>query len=223
MNETDNLTNGERQYAEAVQQSVTGGRINGAFRMSLIKKGRELSIPVARCAEIEKMVLSATVPKLPPQTPVPPPARVPTQTNSAPKEEQRIAELERKLEETRREAQRMEEARRIAELERKLEETRREALQAGETPVPAEQASSKKRGIYLLLGIFLGWLGCQFAYAGRWLLFGLHWVLTILMFVAAGIDSDAMGGLLVLASLALWIGGTFFIGKDGHGEKMKWS
>lgn len=110
----ENLSNSERQYAEAVKQSIKGGRINGAFRMSLIKKGRELAISADRCSEIEKQILSEC------SVDIQPVATHGSQTAER-EERKRLADLERKQEEARREAQRLDEARRRAEDQAKHE------------------------------------------------------------------------------------------------------
>ena len=108
MNVMDNLTNSERQYAEAVKQSMKDGRINGVFRMALLKKSRELAIAPDRCSEIEKELLAESAKEAPkPSTSSP--------MDAEREERKRLAELERKQEEARREAQRLDEARRRAE------------------------------------------------------------------------------------------------------------
>ncbi|MBR5549566.1 MAG: hypothetical protein IKU71_07535 [Kiritimatiellae bacterium] len=316
MNTLDNLTNSERQYAEAVKQSMKDGRISGVFRMALIKKGRELAIAPDRCSEIEKKLLAESATEAPKSSPSSP-------MDVERDERKRLAELERKQEEARREAQRLDEVRRRAEdsakkeremaeqarvrreteerkdrerreaehkrqmqeqarihkeaekaaamkvdaerakreaaeakaaaelarkdAELKVQQAKMEARIASEVSQRnnAEQKSSRKRWLFLLLGILFGWLGVHLAYARRWILFGILWAALIGFFSNCGTTekptdasgqttsaesqptkqtggNDAIAIPCFLTFAALWLGGALFIKKDGKRKLMKW-
>ena len=94
----------------------------------------------------------------------------------------------------------------------------------------------KKRWKFILWGLFLGWIGAHLMYARRWFLLILMWAGLI-----AGVmtmDSSAVNNLpsegnvpadkgndkiaipAIGVWIILWIGGTFFIKKDGEGNRM---
>ena len=87
---------------------------------------------------------------------------------------------------------------------------------------PNPEFSAKKRVLFVLIGLFFGFLGLHFLYARRTFLF----LLTLLSLVS--LIAYAMKGqqLIVLAStlamLALWFGGTLFTKRDDFGLPMKW-
>lgn len=80
-----------------------------------------------------------------------------------------------------------------------------------EKRVSQNTASTKRRWIYICLGIFLGWMGVHFLYAKRWGLLLLH-----IAFVCATVAFP----LCAVLCLSTWLGGTFFIKKDGSGNRM---
>lgn len=110
-------------------------------------------------------------------------------------------------------------------------------------------ASPKKRWKFVVLGLFLGFVGAHLAYAKRWVLFLLLWACLVTTIVLADSDSDsrkherldaqvqvvsdpnakqtdkspsvALTGVgCTLTWLALWLGGAIFIKKDGNGNRM---
>lgn len=117
-----------------------------------------------------------------------------------------------------------------------------------------ESTSSKKRWIFVTLGIFLGFFGAHLAYAKRWVLFLLLWGGLIAGNVMSGdskaqidnlekqeevktieqdeanqsqqntndgeVQSSSIGNIGFAVWGLLWIGGTFFIRKDGKGNRM---
>lgn len=76
----------------------------------------------------------------------------------------------------------------------------------------ASNTSNKRRWKYILLGILFGWLGAHYMYAKRWGLFALHVAAFVGLLVAPPL------GLLWLVT---WFGGTFFVKKDGKGNRLK--
>lgn len=67
-------------------------------------------------------------------------------------------------------------------------------------------SQQKKRWMFVVLGLLLGWMGAHYIYAKRWGLFSLHVAAFIGLLIAPPL------GLLWLAT---WFGGTFFVKKDG--------
>ena len=86
----------------------------------------------------------------------------------------------------------------------------------------AMAGSPQKRWLFIVLGLFGGWLGLHLAYARRWVLFALFWVSEVAFFVVvpAGAKSSPVQTPFALAVVALWIGGTFFIKKDGKKRRL---
>ncbi len=104
--------------------------------------------------------------------------------------------------------------------------------------------STKKRWVFIVLGLLLGPFGVHFLYAKRWFLFLLLWA----AFVTGGVMSDGkpekaagdvaatqavqqadgkkkdsgspVGDIGFAVWALLWIGGTLFIKKDGKGNRM---
>ena len=104
--------------------------------------------------------------------------------------------------------------------------------------------STKKRWLFIVLGLLLGFFGVHLLYAKRWFLFLLLWA----GFITGNVCSDgkktsgeptetaiaqtedatakpdkgngAIGGIGFAVWGLLWLGGTFFIKKDGKGNRM---
>lgn len=83
-------------------------------------------------------------------------------------------------------------------------------------------ASSKKRWKFVILGLLFGFLGLHLAYARRWRLFLLQWACFIATCMAGGgsLVSKIIFGASFWVWFLLWLGGTFFIKKDGNGARM---
>ena len=86
----------------------------------------------------------------------------------------------------------------------------------------AMAGSPQKRWLFIVLGLLGGWLGLHLAYARRWVLLALFWVSVIAFFVVvpAGAKSSPVQTPFALAVVALWLGGTFFIRKDGKKRRL---
>lgn len=82
---------------------------------------------------------------------------------------------------------------------------------AGDVTETTAHSSAKSRKVFMFIGLFLGIFGLHLAYARRWKLFLLHWV---------GLLASPAIPLAAAAPMALWLGGTFFIKKDGKGNRM---
>lgn len=111
----ENLSHGERQYADEVKRFMKNGRINMFDRQKIDKRGKDLAISRERCLEIEKQLLAESAAAAQPTVDV-----LRTQDVER-KERERLADLERKQEEARKEAARLEAARRRAEDQAKHE------------------------------------------------------------------------------------------------------
>lgn len=109
----ENLSQVECKYAEEVKRFIKNGRINMFDRQKIDKRGKELAISRERCLEIEKQLLTATTAQ--------PTVDAPRTHDVERKERERLADLERKQEEARKEAARLEAARRRAEDQAKHE------------------------------------------------------------------------------------------------------
>lgn len=68
--------------------------------------------------------------------------------------------------------------------------------------------SEKRRWKFVLIGVFFGLLGLQFAYARRWKFFFAHW---------AALIATLFFPLAFIVCLALWLGSIFFMKRDGAG------
>jgi len=79
--------------------------------------------------------------------------------------------------------------------------------------------SSKRRWKYIVLGLFLGWMGAHYMYAKRIVLLALLWVSFIAGVAMIGSNGAIGGGCIALWGL-LWLGGTFFVKKDSKGNRM---
>ena len=117
------------------------------------------------------------------------------------------------------------------------------------TKAQKSASGAKKRSKFVVLGLFLGFVGAHLAYAKRWGLFLLLWACLVTTIVLADSDSDsrkherldaqvqvvsdpnarqtdkspsvALTGVgCTLTWLALWLGGAIFIKKDGNGNRM---
>lgn len=86
----------------------------------------------------------------------------------------------------------------------------------------SDRTSDRKRIVYLLLGVFLGFVGLHFKYACRKVLFHLTWLSFVSFVVGIVIKQKLISGILGVAWLALWLGGAVFVKKDGHKKAMKW-
>lgn len=65
----------------------------------------------------------------------------------------------------------------------------------------------KSRRVFVLIGIFLGLFGLQFAYVRRWKFFFAHWVALI---------ATLFFPLAFIVCLVLWFGSIFFMKRDGE-------
>ena len=72
--------------------------------------------------------------------------------------------------------------------------------------------SSKKRWLFVMIGLVFGLFGLQFVYAGRWKFFFAHW----LSIIAGG----AVFSVFLVVPLVLWFGSLLFMKCDGSGNRM---
>ena len=82
--------------------------------------------------------------------------------------------------------------------------------------------SDKKRFVFLLIGIFLGFIGLHFKYARRNGLFHLTWLALAAFITSMCMKCAGLGGLFSILWLILWFGGSIFVKKDGDKKIMKW-
>lgn len=75
-----------------------------------------------------------------------------------------------------------------------------------------------KRSIFIILGLFFGFLGIQFLYARRFCLFAFVLACFILSIIFNKSDWAPFEVVVILASFILSV----LIGTDGEGRKMKW-
>ena len=81
--------------------------------------------------------------------------------------------------------------------------------------------SEKKRAIFMLIGLFFGFLGLHFLYARRTFLFLLTLLSSVLFIIYAVKGQQLIVLASALAMLVLWIGGTLFTKRDDSGLPMK--
>ncbi len=89
--------------------------------------------------------------------------------------------------------------------------------------------SDRSRTFYILLAVFLGWIGLQFRFAGFSRMFRTQLVLWIASYVVLpplAISEEKMGGPVAtvffvasFAHLCIWFG-SCFLARDGHGRRM---
>lgn len=92
----------------------------------------------------------------------------------------------------------------------------------GGLPQESNSLSDRKRIVFLLLGVFLGFVGFHFKYARRELPFHLTWLSLATFIVCMVMKHEAIGGLFSLVWLVLWLGGAIFVKRDGEKKMMKW-
>jgi len=83
----------------------------------------------------------------------------------------------------------------------------------------SKNASSKKRWKFVLIGLIFGWIGLHYLYAGR-----KFFAFLLLASLVTGMiqvnNLPVVGGGCIALWVLLWLGGTFFIKKDGKGNRM---
>lgn len=103
----------------------------------------------------------------------------------------------------------------ISKLQQQLEEGKKKLEQLQKQAADPTETSPYKRFIFLMLGIFLGFLGVHFLYVHRMVLF----FVTVSLFVLALItDSDNLGAIVLIGGLI----SAFAVTKDGKRRKMLW-
>ena len=71
---------------------------------------------------------------------------------------------------------------------------------------------SKKRWLFVMIGVAFGLFGLQFVYAGRWKFFFAHWLAIIV--------GGAVFPVFLIVPLVLWFGSVLFMKRDGKGCRM---
>ena len=103
----------------------------------------------------------------------------------------------------------------ILKLKQQLEEEKKKLEQVQKQEAGSAEISPCKRFIFLLLGIFLGFLGIHFLYAHRMVLF----FMTVTFFVLALILDNSNIGAVVLIGAFI---SAFAVTNDGKRRKMLW-
>ena len=143
------------------------------------------------------------------------------------KEAEKVAAAKLEAERAQREAAEAKAAAELAKKETELKSS--QAKMQSELPEQHKELaqsavvkSPQKRWLFIVLGLLGGWLGLHLAYARRWVLFALFWVSAIAFFavVPDGAKSGPAQTPFALAVVALWIGGAFFIRKDGKKRRL---
>ena len=79
---------------------------------------------------------------------------------------------------------------------------------------------TKKRFLFFIIGLSLGWLGWHFRYAGRKNYFWVYWAAVITLLFAP--RHSILWNCCCLAIAWLWIGCTLFMRNDGDKRRMPW-
>lgn len=79
---------------------------------------------------------------------------------------------------------------------------------------------TKKRFLFFVIGLSLGWLGWHFRYAGRKNYFWVYWTAVITLLFAP--RHSIVWNCCCLAIAWLWIGCTLFMRNDGDKRRMPW-
>ena len=82
--------------------------------------------------------------------------------------------------------------------------------------------SNRKRILFLLIGLFAGFVGLHYKYAYRNILYHLTWLSAVAALACFGINQGILGVILVAVWLCLWLGGAVFVKTDGDKDVMKW-
>jgi len=101
------------------------------------------------------------------------------------------------------------------------QELLRQQLELDKLRQQQEEEANKspcKRSIFIILGLFFGFLGIQFLYARRFCLFAFVLACFILSIIFNKSDFAPFEVVVILASFIASI----LIGTDGEGRKMKW-
>ena len=85
-----------------------------------------------------------------------------------------------------------------------------------------ESFSDRKRSLFLLIGVFVGFIGLHFKYARRKGLFHLTWLALVGFIVCMCTKHEGIGGLFCLVWFVLWFGGAIFVKRDGSKKRMRW-
>ena len=120
-----------------------------------------------------------------------------------------------------RQIQKQEAMQREQELLRHQLELEKEKAELEKQRIQQEEEANKspcKRSIFIILGLFFGFLGIQFLYARRFVLF----VLVLTCFILAAVFNDTpLAPFETMVALASFIS-SILIGTDGKGRTMKW-
>ncbi len=117
--------------------------------------------------------------------------------------------------------QKQEAMQREQELLRQQLELEKEKAELEKQRIQQEEEANKspcKKSIFVLLGLFFGFLGIQFLYARRFCLFAFVLACFILSIIFNKSDWAPFEVVVILASFIASI----LIGTDGEGRKMKW-
>ena len=117
--------------------------------------------------------------------------------------------------------QKQEAMQREQELLRQQLELEKENAELEKQRIQQEEEANKspcKRSIFIILGLFFGFLGIQFLYARRFCLFAFVLACFILSIIFNKSDWAPFEVVVILASFIASI----LIGTDGEGRKMKW-
>ncbi len=120
-----------------------------------------------------------------------------------------------------RQIQKQEAMQREQELLRHQLELEKEKAELEKLRIQQEEEANKspcKKSIFVILGLFFGFLGIQFLYARRFCLFAFVLACFILSIIFNKSDWAPFEVVVILASFIASI----LIGTDGKGRKMKW-
>ena len=120
-----------------------------------------------------------------------------------------------------RKLQKQEAMQREQELLRQQLELEKEKAELEKLRIKQEEEANKspcRRSIFIILGLFFGFLGIQFLYARRFVLFALVLTCFILSIIFNKSDLAPFEVVVILASFIASI----LIGTDGKGRTMKW-
>ena len=107
------------------------------------------------------------------------------------------------------------------ESKRKVE-SKRQIESKKESDVATNDAKPKKRVLFFLIGLPLGFLGLHFLYAKRYVMFGLTLATFIAIIISAAAKIGVIAVMATLMMVVLWPLFTLFGKKDGNKLRMTW-
>lgn len=82
--------------------------------------------------------------------------------------------------------------------------------------------SDRKRILFLLIGLFAGFVGLHYKYARRNVLFYTTWLSIVAALACFGMKHEIFGAILFVVWFVLWFGGAILVKKDGDKNTMRW-